>query len=103
VFRKQKKNRQAIENMFLKGLMKFIVWAQMQLAAERTISRSIQRLTRRPSYLLGRGVDTKFLSPTKRRRENDGKIVLGFVGRLRPEKKRSAFRLSRKGFAGVED
>jgi glycosyltransferase involved in cell wall biosynthesis len=44
-------------------------------------------MTQRPSFLLRRGVETEFLCPTKRDREKSDKdLVIGFVGRLRPEK-----------------
>jgi len=76
-----------IEKFVFKGLMKAYFLAQMQLAPNEELVASIQRSTRRPSFLLGRGVDTIFLSPAKRCRElNDKKIIIGFVGRLRPEK-----------------
>jgi phosphatidylinositol alpha 1,6-mannosyltransferase len=80
------KIRQAIENVAFKGLMKLYFLAQMQLAPNEELVSEICRLTRRPSFLLGRGVDTDYLSPTKRRRADDREIVIGFVGRLRPEK-----------------
>ena len=83
----QKKIGKAVENIVLKGLMKLYFMAQMQLAPNEELVKDIRRLTRRPSFLLGRGVDTEFLSPVKRRRDaQDKTIILGFVGRLRPEK-----------------
>ena len=82
----KKKIGKSIENVVFKGLMKLYFLAQMQLAPNEELVNEIRRLTRRPSFLLGRGVDTDFLSPTKRRREDDKEIVIGFVGRLRPEK-----------------
>ena len=75
----------AIERTTMFGLMKLCFLAQMHLAPNEELVEEIRRLTRRPSFLLGRGVDTDFLSPEKRRR-GDGQFVLGFVGRLRPEK-----------------
>lgn len=81
----QKQIGKTIENIVLKGLMKLYFLAQMQLAPNEELVKDIERLTRRPSFLLGRGVDTEFLSPQKRERD-DKQIVLGFVGRLRPEK-----------------
>jgi phosphatidylinositol alpha 1,6-mannosyltransferase len=83
----QKKIGKAVENIVLKGLMKLYFMAQMQLAPNEELVKDIRRLTRRPSFLLGRGVDTDFLSLQKRRRDaQDKTIILGFVGRLRPEK-----------------
>ncbi len=74
-----------VENVVFKGLMKLYFLAQMQIAPNEELVADIQRLTRRPSFLLGRGVDTDSFSPQKRRRDTD-EIILGFVGRLRPEK-----------------
>ncbi len=81
----RKKIGKTVEKIAFKGLMKLYFLAQMQLAPNQELVADIERLTRRPSFLLGRGVDTEFLSPTKRRRDTN-ETVLGFVGRLRPEK-----------------
>ena len=76
-----------VEKIVFKGLMKLYFLAQMQLAPNEELVQDIRRLTRRPSFLLGRGVDTEFLSPKKRgRADDDEQTILGFVGRLRPEK-----------------
>lgn len=77
---------ETVEKLVFKGLMRLYFLAQMQLAPNEELVHAIERLTRRPTFLLGRGVDTDFLSPTKRRRENNDEIIIGFVGRLRPEK-----------------
>ena len=82
----KKRIGKTVENIVFKGLMKLYFLAQMQLAPNEELVAEIQRLTRRPSFLLGRGVDTEFLSPVKRRRDDDKEIIIGFVGRLRPEK-----------------
>lgn len=83
----KKKIGKTVETIVFKGLMKLYFLAQMQLAPNEELVNEIRRLTRRPSFLLGRGVDTDFLSPGMRRRAADDKeIVIGFVGRLRPEK-----------------
>lgn len=83
--RTKEKIGKSIEKITFKGLMKLYFLAQMQLAPNEELVADIKRLTRRPSFLLGRGVDTEFLSPKKRCRKSD-EINLGFVGRLRPEK-----------------
>lgn len=76
-----------LENFVFKGLMKLYFLAQMQLAPNKELVAEIQKLTGRPSFLLGRGVDTKLFAPAKRRRASEDKeIIIGFVGRLRPEK-----------------
>lgn len=77
----------AVERMAMFGLMKLYFAAQMQLAPNPDLVDEINRMTQRPSFLLRRGVETEFLCPTKRDREsNDKDVVIGFVGRLRPEK-----------------
>ena len=82
----KRKIGKTVETIVFRGLMKLYFMAQMQLAPNEELVDEIRRLTHRPSFLLGRGVDTDFLSPTKRRRADDQEIVIGFVGRLRPEK-----------------
>jgi phosphatidylinositol alpha 1,6-mannosyltransferase len=52
----------------------------------------LERTTRRPCHLMHRGVDTSLFSPLHRTRpplfspQSDGKIILGYVGRLSVEK-----------------
>ncbi|MEP7074945.1 MAG: glycosyltransferase [Acidobacteriota bacterium] len=76
-----------IERTVMYGLMKLYFGAQMQLAPNEDLVDEIRHMTKRPSFLLRRGVDIDFLSPSKRKRADDDKdVVLGFVGRLRPEK-----------------
>ena len=74
-----------VESIVMRGLMKLLYLAQIQLAPNQELVDEIQKMTRRPSFLMSRGVDTKFLNPNKRKR-NDSTLVLGYVGRLRPEK-----------------
>jgi len=82
-----KKLGHAIERTTMYGLMKLYFLAQMQLAPNQDLVDEIGRMTKRPSFLLRRGVDIDMLSPAKRSRSADDKeIVLGFVGRLRAEK-----------------
>lgn len=75
----------SVEKFTMNGLMKLYFMAQMQLAPNPELVEEIGRMTNRPSYLLRRGVDTDNLNPAKRTRKDDA-FVLGFVGRLRPEK-----------------
>lgn len=75
-----------IENLVFKGLMKLYFLAQMQLSPNEELVKKIGAATNRPSFLLGRGVDTNYLSPCKRKRIDRKEISIGFVGRLRPEK-----------------
>ncbi len=79
------KLKREIEKNSLRGVMKMYFLAQIQLAPNAELVEKIREMTRRPTFLLERGVDAAFFSPEKRRRTN--KIFnLGFVGRLRPEK-----------------
>jgi phosphatidylinositol alpha 1,6-mannosyltransferase len=77
--------RRKVENGVMTGLMKLYFLAQVQLAPNEELTAQIQKMTRRPSFLMSRGVDTEFLNPAKRKRD-DQSLVLGYVGRLRPEK-----------------
>jgi phosphatidylinositol alpha 1,6-mannosyltransferase len=83
------KNRAAIKNKVetavMRGLMKLHFLSQVQLAPNEELVAEIERMTRRPSFLMSRGVDLEKFHPDKRRRE-DKTFSLGYVGRLRPEK-----------------
>jgi glycosyltransferase involved in cell wall biosynthesis len=102
----RKKIGHCIERTTMFGLMKLYFAAQMQLAPNPDLVDQIKQMTRRPSFLLRRGVDVDLLSPAKRTRcERDKELVLGFVGRLRPEKNvRALGRIDRSlRAAGVEN
>jgi len=76
-----------IERTVLRGLMKLYFLAQMQLAPNEELVETIRKMTRRPTFLMSRGVDTELFAPAKRRRcLREKELVLGYVGRLRPEK-----------------
>lgn len=79
------KLKQAIEKNSLRGVMKMYFLAQIQLAPNAELVEKIRQMTKRPTFLLERGVDAEFFAPEKRRR-SDKTFNLGFVGRLRPEK-----------------
>ncbi len=51
----------------------------------------LNRRTGRPTFLMQRGVDTEFFSPEQRTR-CDNQLVIGYVGRLSPEKSVRALR-----------
>jgi glycosyltransferase involved in cell wall biosynthesis len=55
------------------------------LAPNRELMDLMHRLTSRPVFLMRRGVETGTFSPEFRRRDDDA-FVLGFVGRVTPEK-----------------
>lgn len=75
-----------VERHSFRGLMRLNFLAQMQLAPNEELVEILRAETGRPASLMSRGVDTEFFTPAKRRGSGDGPFVLGFVGRLRPEK-----------------
>lgn len=79
------KVEKTLENICLSGLTKLLFIAQIQLAPNEELVEMLKKKTKRPSYLMSRGVDTEFLTPVKRTRKDDV-FTLGYVGRLRPEK-----------------
>jgi phosphatidylinositol alpha 1,6-mannosyltransferase len=81
----QRKVGNVIEKVVLRGSMKMYFLAQVQLAPNQELVRQMRRMTRRPSFLMSRGVDAEFLSPSKRQRTNDI-FTIGYVGRLQAEK-----------------
>ncbi len=81
----QRKIGHLTEKAMLQATMKLLFLAQVQLAPNDELVKTLLKHTRRPSFLMSRGVDTTFLTPEKRRR-TDSTFVLGYVGRLRPEK-----------------
>ncbi|MDQ6787085.1 MAG: glycosyltransferase [Acidobacteriota bacterium] len=79
------KFKRLIEKNSLRGVMKMYFLAQIQLAPNVELVEQIRQMTKRPTFLLERGVDAEFFAPEKRRR-SDKTFNLGFVGRLRSEK-----------------
>lgn len=74
-----------IEKIVLHGITKMYSLAQVQLAPNEELVEMLRKMTRRPSFLMGRGVDTELFNPAKRMRK-DKVFNLGYVGRLRAEK-----------------
>lgn len=100
----QKNIGRTVEDVVMSGIMKLHFLAQVQLAPNEELVVQIQKMTRRPSFLMSRGVDTKFLNPSKRQRA-DSTFILGYVGRLRPEKNVRFFARIEKALrkAGISD
>ncbi len=73
------------ERKIFDGAMLYYRMPRMILAPNEEQVELIARRTRRETRLMSRGVDTELFSPLKRT-VNDGKLRLGFVGRLRAEK-----------------
>ena len=65
----------------------FYKMAKVLFAPNDELCRMLERTTGRPCYLMQRGVDTEWFSPSHRTREvSDPTVVLGYVGRLSIEK-----------------
>jgi phosphatidylinositol alpha 1,6-mannosyltransferase len=76
-----------IKQLTLAVTARFYKRARILFAPNVELCSLLQRKTGRPCRLMPRGVDTELFSPERRdRREDDGKFVLGFVGRLSVEK-----------------
>ena len=76
-----------IENLTLKATARFYRLARILFAPNVELTELLSRATGRPCFLMPRGVDTLLFSPEHRDRPaDDGRFVLGFVGRLSVEK-----------------
>lgn len=76
--------------------VRFYRLARVVFAPNPELAGKLERATGRPVYLMGRGVDTELFHPKRRNRVDDGgKFVVGYVGRLTPEK-------NVRALAGVE-
>ncbi len=60
--------------------------ARFHFAPNRELVERLSTATGRPCYLMERGVDHEAFHPRHRTRGEDGKIVIGYVGRLTTEK-----------------
>lgn len=77
--------RKPVQDLSWTALMQFYKLARVCLAPNEELRELVHRHTHRPTYLMERGINTELFSPAKRRR-TDSTVVLGYVGRLRPEK-----------------
>ena len=66
-------------------LLWFYGFAAVTLAPTAPQVEWLEKTLRRPSFLMPRGVDSELFHP-KRRTASDGRLRLGFVGRVSPEK-----------------
>ncbi len=69
----------------LDGVALFYRIARVLLAPNPDLIRLLEAKTGKKTFLMRRGVDTALFNPAKRYRQ-DGDFVMGFVGRLQPEK-----------------
>lgn len=73
------------EKQILKGAILYYKMPKVVLAPNQELIEIIEKGSGRNTFLMPRGIDTDFFSPSKRT-INDGIIRLGFCGRLRAEK-----------------
>jgi len=73
------------EDTCLALCMKFYWLAKAIFAPNPELVELLARRTGRPAFLMSRGIDTDLFSPTRRNRTDDA-FVIGYVGRLSPEK-----------------
>jgi glycosyltransferase involved in cell wall biosynthesis len=69
----------------LEILRQFYRPAEVTMAPNQELVDFTHALTKKPCYLMRRGVDTQLFSPTRRKRVNKT-FQIGYVGRLTPEK-----------------
>jgi glycosyltransferase involved in cell wall biosynthesis len=74
-----------VERFVMDRVCWFFRRAQVVLAPNPELAGILHARTGRPVGLMGRGVDTALFHPSRRAR-TDSELVLGFVGRLMPEK-----------------
>jgi glycosyltransferase involved in cell wall biosynthesis len=67
------------------ALARYYSMAQLLLAPNEELRQLMEKTAKRPCRLMYRGVDRKLFNPMRRTRKDDA-VVLGFCGRLRPEK-----------------
>ena len=81
------KAERGIEAATLDVAARFYKLAQVLFAPNPELCAMLERETGEPCHLMRRGVDTELFSPVRRRRSiEDGRITLGYVGRLSVEK-----------------
>lgn len=65
--------------------------ARFHFAPNQELIDRLQAATHKPCWLMERGVDLDLFNPAQRTRGRDGEFVIGYVGRLSPEKKIRSF------------
>jgi glycosyltransferase involved in cell wall biosynthesis len=73
------------ERQSLRASLRFYRLGRALLAPNEELRDMLARATGRPTHLMRRGVDSSLFSPTKRLRD-DRTFLIGYVGRLTPEK-----------------
>ncbi len=92
------------EQQALRAAMRFYRIGRALLAPTEESRDMLARETGKPAYLMRRGVDDSLFSPSKRLR-SDGAFLIGYVGRLTPEKNVRALAELERGLieAGASD
>jgi glycosyltransferase involved in cell wall biosynthesis len=75
----------AAERLGLRALIRFYRMADLLLAPNKHLIQMLKERTGKEVFLMRRGVRPELFSPTFRRR-SDTAFILGYAGRLRPEK-----------------
>jgi len=75
----------AIEQFVLDRVCWFFGRGDVLFAPNPELRSLLERRTGKPVYPMGRGIDTELFRPDRRTRTDDA-LVIGFVGRLMPEK-----------------
>jgi phosphatidylinositol alpha 1,6-mannosyltransferase len=83
--------RDRVQDLSWTALMQFYKLAKVCLAPNEELRSMVETHTHRPTFLMERGIDTQLFAPARRTRST-GEVVLGYVGRLRPEKNVIALR-----------
>jgi glycosyltransferase involved in cell wall biosynthesis len=74
-----------LESFVMDRVCRFFSRGELLFAPNPELRGILRRRTGRPVYPMRRGVDTTLFTPARRDR-TDGDVVVGFVGRLMPEK-----------------
>jgi glycosyltransferase involved in cell wall biosynthesis len=92
------------ERIVLALSLRYYRLGHVLLAPNLELVQLLQQGTGRPTFLMQRGVDTELFSPERRDRTG-GELVIGYVGRLSPEKNVRALRGVEQALvaAGVEN
>ncbi|HUP03405.1 MAG TPA: glycosyltransferase [Bryobacteraceae bacterium] len=75
----------AVERFVLGRVCWFFGRGDVLFAPNPELRSLLQERTGRPVFPMGRGIDTELFHPARRKRRDDA-VVIGFVGRLMPEK-----------------
>jgi phosphatidylinositol alpha 1,6-mannosyltransferase len=76
---------QAVEQFVLDRVCWFFGRGDLLFAPNPELRSLLETRTGKPVFPMGRGIDTELFRPDRRRR-TEGTLVIGFVGRLMPEK-----------------